>query len=239
MLVDRSSSHAIYKGIALGSIPLGNVGTIPLLYATDFHGGTVDVFGPDLNRLGSFTDPNVPQDFAPFNVQNIQGNLFVTFAMQDQDKEDDVAGAGNGFVDEFNPDGTLARRFASRGTLDSPWGVALAPSGFGQFGGKLLVGNFGDGTINAFDPATGSFLGQLRDENGAVLAIPGLWALKFGNGANAGDADTLFFTAGIPGPGNIEDHGLFGAIRPVPEPASYLFLLCCLPLLAWARRRRN
>ena len=239
VLADRSSANAIYKGITLGSVALGNIGTIPLLYATDFHNGSVDVFGADFTRLGSFTDPTVPQGFAPFNVQNIQGNLFVTFAMQDQDQEDDVAGPGNGFVDEFSPDGMLVRRFASQGTLDSPWGVALAPSSFGEFGGKLLIGNFGDGTINAYDPASGSFLGQLHDANGDILSIPGLWALKFGNDANAGDADTLFFTAGIPGPDSLEDHGLFGAIRPVPEPASFVLLLIGLPLLAWARRRRG
>jgi uncharacterized protein (TIGR03118 family) len=238
----RSGTHRRtgYKGITLGSVALGAVGTIPLLYATDFHNGHVDVFGADFNRLGSFTDPAVPQGFAPFNVQNVQGNLFVTFAMQDEDKEDDLAGLGNGFVDQFRPDGTLVRRFASQGTLDSPWGVALAPTSFGEFGGKLLVGNFGDGTINAFDPVSGSSLGQLLDDNGNPLVIPGLWALKFGNDANAGDADTLFFTAGIPGPGgNLEDHGLFGAIRPVPEPAGFVLLLIGLPLLAWARRRRG
>jgi uncharacterized protein (TIGR03118 family) len=228
---DMSSSGAIYKGLTIAT-----VGSAPRLFATNFHAGAVDTFDSSFNYTGSFTDTTVGDGFAPFNVQNIGDHLFVTFAKQDADREDDVAGAGNGFVDEFNPDGTLVRRFASNGTLNSPWGVALAPASFGQFGGDLLIGNFGDGRINAFDPTTGSFLGQLQGANGP-LAIEGLWGLKFGNGAAAGPTDTLFFTAGIAGPGAIEDHGLFGSITAVPEPSSGLLIVAGLACVVLLRKR--
>lgn len=228
---DMSGSNAIYKGIAIAT-----VGSAPRLYATNFHNGAVDTFDSNFKYTGSFTDTTVGDGFAPFNVQNIGDHLFVTFAKQDADREDDVAGAGNGFVDEFNPDGTLVRRFASNGTLNSPWGVALAPMSFGQFGGDLLIGNFGDGRINAFDPTTGSFLGQLQGANGP-LSIEGLWGLKFGNGAAAGPTDTLFFTAGIAGPGAIEDHGLFGSITAVPEPSSGLLIVAGLACVVLLRKR--
>ena len=229
---DMSGSGAIYKGLAIAT-----VGSAPRLYATNFHNGAVDTFDSSFKYTGSFTDTTVGDGFAPFNVQNIGDHLFVTFAKQDAGREDDVAGAGNGFVDEFNPDGTLVRRFASNGTLNSPWGVALAPAGFGQFGGDLLIGNFGDGRINAFDPTTGSFLGQLQGANGP-LTIEGLWGLKFGNGAAAGPSDTLFFSAGIPGPGGmVEDHGLFGSITAVPEPSSGLLIVAGLACVVLLRKR--
>jgi len=161
---------------------------------------------------GSFSDPNIPAGFAPFNVANIGGQLYVTYAKQDDDKEDDVAGPGNGYIDIFDTAGTLVRRFASQGTLNSPWAVAVAPSGFGPFGGALLIGNFGDGRINAYDPNTGAWLGALKDGKGNAIAIEGLWALKFGNGGNGGDPFALYFSAGISGGAGIEDHGLFGSI---------------------------
>ena len=229
---DMSSSNAVYKGLAIAT-----VGSAPRLYATNFHAGAVDTFDSSFHYTGSFTDTTVGDGFAPFNVQNIDDHLFVTFAKQDADKEDDIAGAGNGFVDEFNPDGTLVRRFASNGTLNSPWGVALAPKSFGQFGGDLLIGNFGDGRINAFDPTTGSFIGQLQGASGP-LTIEGLWGLKFGNGEAAGATDTLFFTAGIPGPGGmVEDHGLFGSITAVPEPSSGLLIVAGLACVVLLRKR--
>jgi uncharacterized protein (TIGR03118 family) len=210
--VDRSSSGAVLKGLALAPDPAGQ----SFLYAADFSRGTIDVFDQAFRpvaRPGSFQDPDLPTGFAPFNVQNINNLLFVTYAQQDAAKHDDVAGAGNGFIDVYDPDGRLVRRFASRGALNSSWGLALAPADFGPFGGDLLAGNNGDGYINAYDLGSGAFLGELADDNGIPIAIPGLWALTFGNGHAAGDAETLFFAAGV----EDEGHGLFGAIQASPR----------------------
>jgi len=212
--VDNSASGAVYKGLALGHNASGN-----FLYATNFHAGTIDVFDAHFasaKLAGSFTDPNLPPCndptkacFAPFGIQNINGKLYVTYALQKlPDKHDDQAGPGNGFVDVFDTNGHLLQRLISRGQLNSPWGLALAPTGFGRFGKDLLVGNFGDGHINAYEPGTGAFRGQLKDQRGNPITINGLWALGFGNGALAGPTDTLFFTAGI----NDEADGLFGSI---------------------------
>jgi hypothetical protein len=165
-------------------------------------------FNP-IERAGSFQDPNLAEGFAPFNIQNIHGLLFVTYAQHEEGKADDLPGAGNGFIDVYDADGNLVRRFASQGPLNSPWGLALAPLGFGPFGGDLLVGNNGDGRINAYDPENGAFLGTLADGDGSPLSVPDLWALTFGNGHLGGDANTLFFTAGV----DYEQHGLFGAIQ--------------------------
>jgi len=212
--VDNSASETIYKGLAIG-----NNGTANFLYAANFHGNAVNVFNATYapaTLAGSFSDPTVPTGFAPFNIQNINGVLYVTYALQDANAEDDVPGPGNGFINKFDLNGNLLGRFASHGTLNSPWGMALAPAGFGEFGGDLLVGNFGDGRINAFDPATGDFLGQLKDGSGNPITIEGLWGLRFGNGVRGGDPNTLYFAAGIPGPGQLEDHGLFGSISVVP-----------------------
>ncbi len=175
----------------------------------------VDVFDANYapaNLIGSFADTTIPAGFAPFNIQNIGGSLYVTYAKQDADKHDDVGGPGNGFVDIFDTGGNLLRRLISNGALNSPWGLALAPSGFGLFAGDLLVGNFADGRVNAFDPVSGAFLGTVKDASGNAIANPGLWGLKFGNGGNGGDTNTLYFTAGIAGDGAVEDHGLFGSI---------------------------
>jgi uncharacterized protein (TIGR03118 family) len=206
--VDNSRSGAEYKGLALVGSATEN-----RLYATDFHGGGIDVFDATFGPAtvsGSFTDPNIPAGFAPFGIANIDGSLYVTYAKQDDEQEDDVKGPGNGFVDVFDPNGTLVRRFASRGPLNSPWAVVLAPAGFGSFGSSILVGNFGDGRISAFDRTSGSFLGQLSDGSSPIV-IDGLWGLIFGNGASAGDVNTLFFTAGP----EDEQHGLFGMLRPM------------------------
>jgi uncharacterized protein (TIGR03118 family) len=210
--VDNSGSGAVYKGLALASASSGN-----FLYATNFHGGVVEMYDKSFNLVKTFTDPNVDLNFAPFGIQNIGGKLYVTFALQKlPDKHDDQSGPGNGFVDVFDTDGTLIRRFASHGTLNSPWGLALAPDGFGRFSHDVLVGNFGDGRINAFDTA-GNFDGQLIDPEGNTLAINGLWALQFGNGAkNGGSRHKLFFTAGIAD----ESHGLFGFLEAGDEEAS-------------------
>jgi uncharacterized protein (TIGR03118 family) len=209
LTVDNSGDEAIYKGLALASNATGN-----FLFATDFHNGAVDVFDREFQPAtlqGSFSDPTIPAGFAPFGIQAIGSNLYVTYAKQDADKEDDVPGAGNGYINVFNTDGIRVKRFASNGTLNSPWGIVLAPANFGAFSNALLVGNFGDGRINAFNPSTGQFLGQLTATNGNPIAIQGLWGLEFGNGGTAGPLDTLFFTAG---PGG-EEHGLFGSVTAV------------------------
>src|SRR5262245_39768639 len=177
---DNSGSDTIYKGIALASNNTAN-----FLYAADFKGGKIDVFDANfqpVKNANSFVDPSIPAGFAPFNVANIGGNLYVTYAKQDEDKEDDVRGDGNGYINVFDPTGNLLKRFASTGTLNSACGLVMAPTNFGGLGGGLLAGNFGDGRINAFDPATGNLLGQLQDSTGAPLHIEGLWDLKFGNG---------------------------------------------------------
>src|SRR5438876_2508891 len=175
---DNSAAEAIYKGLAIG-----NNGTANFLYAANFHVNAVDVFDHNyapttLSGTGNFSDPTIPMGYAPFNIQNIGGVLYVTYALQDADAEDDVPGPGHGFINKFDLNGNLLGRFASRGTLNSPWGMALAPDEFGEFGGTLLVGNFGDGRINAFDPATGASLGPLTDGSGHPITIPGLWGLR-------------------------------------------------------------
>src|SRR5262245_22758189 len=208
LAVDNSPSGAVYTGLALAADPAGR----SFLYAADFSRGTIDVFDQDFRPVvlpGSFQDPNLPAGFAPFNIQYIDDLLFVTYAQQGEGRSEDVAGAGHGFIDVYGTDGSLVRRFASQGALNSPWGLALAPADFGRFGGALLVGNKGDGRINAYDPRGGTFLGDLAGDNGVPIAVPNLWALTFGNGHAGGASDTLFFTAGLDG----EWHGLFGAIQ--------------------------
>ncbi len=206
LAVDRSNvgKGAVYKGLAIGSNASGT-----FIFATNFRFGTIEMFDSNFKLVRSFTDHRLPQSYAPFGIQNIGGNLYVTFAKRDATKHDDVAGPGHGFVDVFDTNGHLISRLVSRGSLNSPWGLALAPNDFGQFSNDLLVGNFGDGHINAFDPDTGAFRGQLSDQNGNPIVIDGLWSLQFGNGAAAGPTNTLFFTAGIDG----EAHGLFGKIE--------------------------
>jgi uncharacterized protein (TIGR03118 family) len=202
---------AVYKGIATGNDGVGN-----FVYVTNFRDGVIEQYDADFNFVDFFTDPTTVPDadtpgFAPFGIQNIDGQLYVTFAMQDHERQDVVKGLGAGFVDVFDLDGRFIQTFASGGTLDAPWGIALAPANFGQLSNDLLVGNFGDGRINAFDPATGAFLGQMLRRDGTPLAIEGLWGLAFGNGGLAGRKNDLLFTAGIQG----QSHGLFGRIRPL------------------------
>jgi uncharacterized protein (TIGR03118 family) len=215
--VPNAADGAVYKGLAFGVNVNG-----AFLFATNFRAGTIDVFGPPTTPGGLFTtattdggfvDPDIPHGFAPFGIQNINGNLFVTYAKQNGTRDADVAGQGNGFVDIFDTGGHLIRRFASRRTLNSPWGVARASFAFGRFSGDILVGNFGDGTINVFNSA-GDFRGQLSGADGKPLTINGLWTLTLGGGARS-SSDTLFFTAG---PNNQND-GQFGTITPAADTA--------------------
>ena len=226
--VPNAMVGAVYKGLATGVNATGVIVTPPnmtdfvLLYVTNFRAGTVEVYGPapagsttgfyvPVTTDGNFTDADIPFGYAPFGIQNINGDLFVTYAKQNATKHDDDAGKGRGFVDVFDTDGHLLRRFASRGALNSPWGVARASQAFGRFSGDILVGNFGDGRINAFD-SDGNFLGQLRDMNGKPIRIDGLWTLTLGGGAKSSQ-DTMYFTAGP----NSETDGLFGTITPAQD----------------------
>ena len=207
IVVDNSASGAVYKSLTIANTAAGT-----FIYATNFHNGTVDVFDSNfhqVNGAGSFIDPNIPAGFAPFGIKNINGTIFVTYAKQlAPDNHDDQAGPGNGFVDEFDTSGNLIERFASNGALNSPHGLALAPADFGAFSNALLVANFGDGRINAFDSKTGEFLGQLSDAAGHPIANVGIWGITFGNGAGGTRKNTLYFAAGI----NNENDGLLGAI---------------------------
>jgi uncharacterized protein (TIGR03118 family) len=194
---------------------LGADGTRSLLYAADFHNNKIDVFDgtfAPVSLPAAFKDPKLPPGFAPFGMRNLDGNIYVTYAKQDAAKHDDVAGKGNGFVNVFDPQGTLIRRIVTRGRLNSPWGMAIAPAGFGKFSHRLLVGNFGDGRINAYDLASGEFVGSLHGSDGKALHIEGLWGIGFGNGFVSQPVNTLFFAAG---PGD-EAHGLYGRIDVVP-----------------------
>ena len=218
---------AVYKGLTTASAASPTALIFPndpnsqtVLYAANFRAGTIEVYDTAFAKVtlpaGAFADPDLPKGYAPFDVQELGGKIYVTYAMQDAAKHDDVAGEHNGFVDVFNLDGSpgLAGgkvRLVSRGALDSPWGLAIAPSSFGSLAGALLVGNFGDGRINAYNATTGVSLGALVDPDGEPIQIDGLWALRVGNGGAGGNANTVYFTAGLFG----EMHGLFGSLAPV------------------------
>jgi uncharacterized protein (TIGR03118 family) len=210
--VDNSPSGAVYKGLAIGFNASG-----AFLFAANFHAGTIDVFDSSFHPVtsrGGFVDPDLPSGFAPFGIASINAKLYVTYAKQDADKHDDVAGAGNGFVDIFDTRGHLLRRFISQGQLNSPWGMAWSPfQGFGPFGNALFVGDFGDGSVNVFDFDSGQFIGTVSDAGGTPIQIPGVWALEFGLGVARASSNTLFFTAGIGG----EHHGLFGTLTVNPS----------------------
>ena len=200
---DNHEAGAVYKGLAIGTTDDGT-----FIYATNFNSGWVEMYNSSFGWVKNFTDTDLPMGYAPFGIRNINGKLYVTFALQDEDKEDDVAGPGHGFVDVFDLNGNKLKRLISHGQLNSPWGLALAPAGFGKFSGDLLVGNFGNGHINAFNIEKGSARGHMLRSNGGTLEISGLWALSFGNGGTAGPTTTLLFTAGP----DEESHGLFGTI---------------------------
>jgi uncharacterized protein (TIGR03118 family) len=212
-IIAAQTPDAVYKGLAIATDSGGRAH----LYATNFHARTVDVFSPTfqlVNAPGAFVDEKLPEKFSPFNVQPItmagSTRLFVTYAVRDDLGKDDVKGEGHGIVNTFDLEGQSLERFAQHGQLNSPWGVALAPEGFGDRGGTLWIGNFGNGHIDAYDPITGRFIGKVRDAHGQAIVIDGLWALKVGNGGNGGDRNTLYFTAGP----NDESDGLFGSLRP-------------------------
>jgi uncharacterized protein (TIGR03118 family) len=226
-----SVTDAVYKGLAISAVK-------DTLFAANFHSGGIDVFN-STGHIASYFDPAAPAGYAPFNIQNLGGKLYVTFAQQDGAGHDDVPGVGHGLVDVFDPVTHTFTRLvtgsAAGGSVDalnSPWGMALAPGSFGKFGGDLLVGNFGDGTINAFDPTSGAFLGTLSDSSGNPLVNPGLWGLTFGNGGQGGDKNALYITAG----GADEGSGVFARINAVPEPSSAVLGLIAVGLIAVFRR---
>jgi uncharacterized protein (TIGR03118 family) len=216
---------AVYKGLSIASslspIFAGDPSSTTVLYAANFRSGKIEVYDSNFKLvttlpMGAFSDPNLPKDYAPFNVQVLDDKVYVTYAQQDSARHDDIGGQGHGFIDVFNLDGTPGlpggkERLVSRGALDSPWGLAIAPSSFGNVANDLLVGNFKSGFIDIYNPATGQFLGQLKDTDGEPIHIDGLWALKVGNDGAGGDANTVYFTVGL----DHEMHGLFGSLTPV------------------------
>ncbi len=202
---------AVYTGLAIGTNRSGT-----FLFAANPNGGRIDVFNNTFQQVllaGNFADPNLSSNYAPFNVANVNGSLFVTY----ENRQDTVHG---GVIDVFDTNGNLTGRFAANGPLNAPWAVAQAPASFGDFGNALLVGNFGDGHISAFDSTNGNYLGQLNGTNGQPVVIERLWQLSFGNGSSAGDAGTLYFTSGL----NAEKDGLVGSLKPYVPPATGSFV---------------
>jgi uncharacterized protein (TIGR03118 family) len=219
--VVNGANHAVYKGLAIGA-----VAGATYLYATDLHNNKVDVFDTNFSKpaamQGKFLDPNIPTGFVPFGIAALNGNLYVTFAQQDAAMHDETTGAGLGYVDVFDFSGNLISQFASAGTLNAPWGIAIAPAGFGSLQGDVLIGNFGDGAINIFSPngaALANFEGPLMSSSGQPFAFPGLWSLVFGNGDADKPVTTLFYTAGFAD----QTDGVFGGITVTssPTPVGY------------------
>jgi uncharacterized protein (TIGR03118 family) len=238
VILQSPSTDNVYKGTTLVTI-----GGHTYLLSANFRSGNIDVLKGDIGApdlAGKFTDPNLPAGFAPFNVQTFGNHVFVTYALQDAMKHDDVKGPGNGYVTEFNLDGTLVQRIGTQGTLNSPWGMAIAPASFGKFAGDLLVGNFGDGAINVFDTSkTNGFVDQIKDANGTPITIDGLWGLSVGNDVSAGSSQKVYFSAGPMD----ESHGVFGVLQVVPEPSSVVLGAIALGLVAarwrWSNRTRH
>jgi uncharacterized protein (TIGR03118 family) len=209
----NTKSASVFKGVALATV-IDSHGTTNFLYVADFRKGRINVYDGSFHRIflkeDAFRDDR-HHGYAPFNVQNIGGNLYVAFAKPDSDKHDQVDGAGLGFVDVFSPSGRLLNRLESGWWFNAPWGITQAPSDFGAYSHDILVGQFGSGQINVFDPVTGKFKGQLNDSTGAPITIDGLWDIAFGGGATSGPSTTLFFTAGT----DHEQHGLFGTVTAI------------------------
>jgi uncharacterized protein (TIGR03118 family) len=219
--VANAGNHAVYKGLAIGT-----VGGATFLYATDLHNNKVDVFDTNFSKpaamQGKFVDPNIPAGFAPFGIAALNGNLYVTFAKQDSAMHDEITGAGLGYVDIFDFSGNLIGQFASAGPLNAPWGIAIAPAGFGSLQGDVLIGNFGDGMINIFTPngtALANAEGPLMSSAGQPFVFPGLWSLVFGNGDSDKPVTTLFYTAGFAN----QTDGVLGGITltSTPTPVGY------------------
>ena len=218
ILTVNQKDVSVFKGATSATITLPYFGTQTLLYVADFRQAQVQIYNSSFQHVPNpgllFQDPTLPRGYAPFNVQNIGGNIYVTYAKQDAAKHDEVDGAGLGYVDIFSPEGLLLKRLQHGAWLNAPWGIALASGDFGKYSHDLLVGNFGSGEITVFDPVTGSYLGLLNDANDKPIQISGLWGLTFGNGTGAGPATTLYFAAGT----NHEQDGLFGSISAVENP---------------------
>ena len=213
--VARNSTEIMYNGwpdAGFKGMTLGVAGGANYIYAANFHAGTVDVFDaqyhPHSFGASAFTDNTIPAGYAPFNVFNVNGNIVVSYALQDDEKGDDVPGLGHGYLRVYDSQGHLLQRLPHVFQLNSPWGMVVAPNDWGTFSGKLLVGQFGSGAIAAFDLAKNTFVGVLQDTDGLPIRINGLWGLSYGNGGQAGPTDTLFFTAGY----FDEAHGMFGSI---------------------------
>lgn len=201
----NNNASASYDGMELANNGTGN-----FLYVANFLGGTVDVFDSNFSKVnlsGSFTDPNLPSGYAPYNIRNLGGKLYVAYGKQNASKKGVIIGAGLGFVDTYDLNGNLLARFATMGSLNAPWGLALAPANFGTFSNDVLVGNVGDGKINAFDPNTGALLGTLSTSTGPIV-IDHLWAISFGNGHMGGPTNVLYYASG---PMNYA-HGRFGKV---------------------------
>lgn len=208
--------NAVYTGLAIGSVTANNV-TSNYLYAADFEHNRIDVYDGMFHVAtafnGLFTDPNIPDSYSCFNIQNLGGKLYVTYAQQSHKEPDEETDRGAGFVDVFDTSGNLLQRLIKGNHLVAPWGMALSPATFEPFGNALIVGNFGDGQLHAYDPESGRYLGELKDESGKTLVIDGLWGITFGNGGSGGDKNALYFAAGI----DDETHGLFGSLRVVTQ----------------------
>jgi len=248
-VVDNSNhtdTGAVYKGLAVDT-----VNGQSFLLAANFRAGTIDIFDHNFHKVssipggGSFVDPNLPTGYAPFNVAVLNGKVYVAYALQDTGAHDDKAGLGNGIVDVYSTTGTNLQRLVTNGNtnvlggaLDSPWGLTIAPGSFGSLAGDLLVGNFGNGRINAFNPTTGAFDGFLTSNTGSQLVIPGLWDITTGGTGGNGDPNTLFFTAGP----RFETAGVFGILDATPEPASIIQALTAaggLGLFFYLRRKAS
>ena len=214
----NTKSASVFKGAALATIQLPVVGASTFLYVADFRKGSIQVYDSFFHHVAAmerlFRDGAVPHGYAPFNIQNIGGELYVAYAQQDDEKKDEVDGPGRGYVDVFSPFGVLVRRMQHGPWLNGPWGLALASGDFGIYSHDLLIGQFGSGVIAVYDPVIGKFKGLLRDASNKPITNPGLWALSFGSDGPSGPATTLYFSAGI----DDENHGLFGSITPVENP---------------------
>src|SRR6185437_5859696 len=232
-VIVANTPGAVYTGLAIGNNGSGN-----FLYAANFAAGHIDVFNSSFASAsvsGGFTDPNLPAGYVPYNIQNVGGKLYVQYSQVDPNTHEAAVGAGLGVVNVFDANGNFLQRLHNGGPLNAPWGIAIAPAGFGEFGGDVLVGNFGDGTINAFDPGNGNFLGTLKDSSGNPIVNEGLWALDFRAQGSGFDPNALFITAGI----NDEADGLFAEIKAVPEPGAIaLTALGFLALTGIVRRRK-